>query len=378
YLRRTESTVEQKTEQRERTAFGLSLQWAPTSEELNFYVDMNSTKLDGGQAAYSILDVGGTVVPRSDSYYDGNGQLQNYDLSGVLVIPKTWSDFTTSETTSHAIGGEWNITDNIEISGEYSISKSEERQTASEFNLRPIERTDPTLDLVTHTSTASMTNGGGIPSYVFEDTGMLTNPDNLVFREFYHKTLDTDNEEQALRFDFKIHDVGVDFISAIKTGVRFTDRDYSSNRFDLKPNGNTLKDSYKKAKNEDGLYSPTWIDNPIISDSFTTINASNSFDQTGMSGQNDLLTYNVYDAEKLQDAEATYLLAQQMLAGTTYAMNGTLADNMVEDTGAYKFINEKTRAIYAQFHLDFDDITAVVGGRYRLQNRQCLILILFE
>ncbi|WP_352284577.1 hypothetical protein, partial [Pseudoalteromonas sp. Q18-MNA-CIBAN-0097] len=41
YLRRTESTVEQKTEQRERTAFGLSLQWAPTSEELNFYVDMN-------------------------------------------------------------------------------------------------------------------------------------------------------------------------------------------------------------------------------------------------------------------------------------------------------------------------------------------------
>ena len=364
YLRRTESTVEQKTEQRERTAFGLSLQWAPTSEELNFYVDMNSTKLDGGQAAYSILDVGGTVVPRSDSYYDGNGQLQNYDLSGVLVIPKTWSDFTTSETTSHAIGGEWNITDNIEISGEYSISKSEERQTASEFNLRPIERTDPTLDLVTHTSTASMTNGGGIPSYVFEDTGMLTNPDNLVFREFYHKTLDTDNEEQALRFDFKIHDVGVDFISAIKTGVRFTDRDYSSNRFDLKPNGNTLKDSYKKAKNADGLYSPTWIDNPIISDSFTTINASNSFDQTGMSGQNDLLTYNVYDAEKLQDAEATYLLAQQMLAGTTYAMNGTLADNMVEDTGAYKFINEKTRAIYAQFHLDFDDITAVVGGRY--------------
>ncbi|QDE31198.1 TonB-dependent receptor [Shewanella polaris] len=364
YLRRSESTVEQKTEERERTAYGLSLQWAPTNADANIYIDMNATKLDGGQAAYSILDVGGSVVPRSDSYYDNNGELHNYDLEGVLTIPKTWSDFTTSDTSSHAIGGEWNITDNIEISAEYSISKSEERQTASEFNLRPIERTDPTLDLVTHTSTGSMTTGSGIPSYVFADTGMLTNPNNLVFREFFHKTLDTDNEEQALRFDFKIHDVGVDFISAVKAGVRFTDRDYSSNRFDLKPNGNTLKDSYKKATNSDGLYSPTWIDNAIISDSFKTINMDNSFDQTGIAGQNDLLTYNVYDADKLKDADATYLLVQEMLKDTSYAMNGSLADNMVEDTSAYKTINEKTSAIYAQFHLDFDDITAVVGGRY--------------
>ncbi|WP_350433274.1 TonB-dependent receptor [Shewanella sp. H8] len=364
YLRRSESTVEQKTEERERTAYGLSLQWAPTNADANIYIDMNATKLDGGQAAYSILDVGGSVVPRSDSYYDNNGELHNYDLEGVLTIPKTWSDFTTSDTSSHAIGGEWNITDNIEISAEYSISKSEERQTASEFNLRPIERTDPTLDLVTHTSTGSMTTGSGIPSYIFADTGMLTNPNNLVFREFFHKTLDTDNEEQALRFDFKIHDVGVDFISAVKAGVRFTDRDYSSNRFDLKPNGNTLKDSYKKATNSDGLYSPTWIDNAIISDSFKTINMDNSFDQTGIAGQNDLLTYNVYDADKLKDADATYLLVQEMLKDTSYAMNGSLADNMVEDTSAYKTINEKTSAIYAQFHLDFDDITAVVGGRY--------------
>jgi TonB-dependent receptor len=364
YLRRTESTVEQKIEERERTAYGLSLQWAPTNEDLNIYVDMNATELDGGQAAYSILDVGGTVVPRSDSYYDSNGQLHNYDLTGVLTIPKTWSDFTTNETSSHAIGAEWNLTDNIELFGEYSISKSEERQVASEFNLRPIERTDPTLKLVTHTSTGSSTSGDGIPSYVFADTGMLTNPDNLVFREFFHKTLDTNNEEQALRFDFKINDIGVDFVSAVKAGVRFTDRDYTANRFDLKPNGSTLKDVYKNAKNADGLYSPTWIDNPIIAGSFKTINMDNSFDQTGIAGQNDLLTYNVYDAERLQDAEATYALVQQMLAGTTHAMTGSLADNMVEDTSAYKEINEKTSAIYAQFHLDFEDIKAVVGGRY--------------
>ncbi|MCT7943004.1 TonB-dependent receptor [Shewanella holmiensis] len=364
FIRRTENTVEQKTEERERSAYGLSLQWAPKNIDANIYVDLNATKLDGGQAAYSILDVGGSVVPRSDSYYDSNGELHNYDLAGVLVIPKTWSDFTTSDTTSHAIGGEWNITDNIELSAEYSKSTSEDRQKASEFNLRPIERTDPTLKLVTHTSTSSSTSGDGIPSHIYADSGMLTNPDNLVFREFYHKTLDTDNEEQALRFDFKMSDIGLDFVSAFKTGVRFTDRDYSANRFDFKPNGNTLKDVYKKAKNADGLYSPTWIDNPIISDSFITVSENNSFDQTGIAGQNDLLRYSVYDAERLQNTEATYLLVQQMLQGTDYAMNGALADHMLEDNGAYKEINEKTSAIYAQFHLDFEDLTAVIGGRY--------------
>ncbi|GIU53652.1 TonB-dependent receptor [Shewanella sp. KT0246] len=366
YLRRTQNTVEQKTEQRERTAYGISLQWEPVSAEANIYLDLNATKLDGGQSAYSILDVGGSSVARSDSYYDSNGELHNYDLDGVLVIPKTWSDFTTSDTTSHAIGGEWFITDNIELSAEYSLSKSEEKQTANEFNLRPIERTDPTDSLTTHTSTSSSYSGSGIPGYMYADSGMLTNPDNLVFREFFHKTLETDNEEQALRFDFKISDIGVDWVSAVKAGVRFTDRDYTANRFDLKPiNGDTtLKDSYKKAVDDNGNFAPIWIDNALLADSMNIVNLNNSFDQTGVNGQNDLLTYNVYDADQLQDTEATYALVQQMLQDTSYAMNGTLADNMVEDNGAYKEINEKTSAIYAQFHLDFDDLTAVFGGRY--------------
>ncbi|MBR9726998.1 TonB-dependent receptor [Shewanella intestini] len=364
YQRYTQTTVEQKTEERERTAYGISLQWAPVSEEASIYLDINATKLDGGQAAYSILDVGGNVVARDDSYYDANGVLHNYDLDGVLVIPKTWSDFTTDDSTSHALGGEWNITDNIELAAEYSISKSEQRQTASEFNLRPIERTPPTLDLITHTSTGSFTSGSGIPGYTYADSGMLSNPDNLVFREFFHKTIDSDNEEQALRFDFKINDIGLDFVSAVKAGVRFTDRDYSSTRYDLKPNGNTLKDSYKRATDANGNYSPTWIDDPILSGTFTSVDLNNSFDQTGIAGQNDLLNYYVYDAERLKDADATYLLVQQMLQDTSYAMSGSLADNMVEDNGAYKEINEKTSAIYAQFHLDFDDLTAVFGGRY--------------
>ncbi|WP_394130922.1 TonB-dependent receptor [Shewanella maritima] len=364
YQRKTQSTVEQKTEQRERTAYGISLQWAPQSEAGNIYIDMNSAELDGGQAAYSILDVGGSVVARDDSYYDGNGLLHNYDLDGVLVIPKTWSDFTTSKSTSHAIGTEWNLTDTIEFAAEYSISKSEERRTASEFNLRPIERTDPTLDLVTHTSTGSYTSGSGIPGYTYADTGMLTNPDNLVFREFFHKTEDSDNEEQALRFDFNFTDVGVDWISAVKTGMRFTDREYKANRFDLKPNGTTLKDSYKKATNADGLYAPIWIDDPRLAETFKTINMNNSFDQTGVNGQNDLMTYHVYDADRLKDANATYLLVQDLLKDTSYAMNGSLADNMLEDNGAYKEINETTQALYAQVHFDFEDLRAVLGGRY--------------
>ncbi|QBF84418.1 TonB-dependent receptor [Shewanella maritima] len=364
YQRKTQSTNEQKTEERERTAYGLSLQWAPESENGNIYLDFNATKLDGGQAAYSILDVGGSVEARSDSYYGHNGLLHNYDLVGAFVIPKTWSDFTTSDTTSHAIGTEWNLTDTIEFSAEYSISKADELQTASEFNLRPIERTDPTLDLVTHTTTSSFYTGSGIPGYTYADSEVLTNPDNLVFREFFHKTIQKDNEEQALRFDFNFTDVGVDWIAAVKTGMRFTDRDFKSTRFDLMPNGSTLKDSYKKAKNADGLFAPVWIDDPILAGTFKTVNLNNSFNQTGINGQNDLMTYHVYDAERLKDANATYELVKQILAHTDYAMTGSLADNMVESSGAYQEINEKTQALYAQFHLDFEDLQAVFGGRY--------------
>nr|AYW35313.1 transport protein TonB 0 [Catenovulum maritimum] len=365
---RTENTLEQKKEQRERTAFGVSLQWAPESADANIYLDISKSELDGGQEAYSILDVAGAVKPTSNSFYDANGMLQNYQLENVFVIPKTWSDFTASDASSNAIGGEWYITDTVKISSEYSISKAEELQTASEFNLRPISRSGYQADgsVAEHKTTVTVNHTDSkVPSLVYDDSTILTGADNLVFREMYHKTISTDNQESAFRFDVELTDLGLDFLSKIKAGVRTTETEYSSSRFDLTYNGSSnLKDSHKKAK-YNGVLKPTWIDSSIISDSFTTFNQSNTFDQTGFAGANGLSTYRVYDASILSNnVEQTFAEVQQILAGSDRALTGSLADNMTESINSYKEIEETTRALYTQFHVEFGDVNAVVGGRY--------------
>lgn len=385
FLRRNESTVEQKIETRERTALGLSLQWAPASGDGNIYLDINSTEVDGNQAANSILDVGGSVVSTSDSYIDSDGQLNNYQLDGAFVIPKTKSDFTVGETISHALGGEWLINDQIQISGEISYSKSEETLTANEFNLRPVEQdtwnslegtqfvnNDGDLEFydpgdVMHRTVGTYThNSDKIPGISYADGVLLTDPQNLAFREFFHKTESTDNEEKAARFDIEYSDFGVDFISSIKAGVRITERDFEGRRQDLKYDGsNTLKDSYKKNFNADGTYAVFYIDNPILADHFGTVQYDNSFDQTGITnGGNALTSYNIFDPSLISDTEATYEIVQALLEGTDFDLNGSLEDNVYEDDGAYKLINEKTQAIYAQVGFDFGDLTGVIGGRY--------------
>ena len=65
YVVPVEPKIEPWTEDRERTALNLMLQWAPESGQGNFYADLNRTERDGGQEAYSILSVvAGVPLPR--------------------------------------------------------------------------------------------------------------------------------------------------------------------------------------------------------------------------------------------------------------------------------------------------------------------------
>ena len=162
YLVRSQNTVEQKTEQRERTAFGLSLQWAPKDTDAFVYLDINATDLDGGQEAYSVLndskDYSDLVL--DNAYGDAQGQLHNFGSGSVFVQPKTWADFTTNESMSNALGGEWFITDKIKLSGEVADTKAESLRTNSEFNLRPISREQYEEDGTITAGNASGINDG--------------------------------------------------------------------------------------------------------------------------------------------------------------------------------------------------------------------------
>ena len=372
YLVRSQNTVEQKTEKRERTAFGLSLQWAPKDADGFIYLDVNTTELDGGQEAYSALndskDYSDLVL--DNAYGDGQGQLHNFGSGSVFVQPKTWSDFTTNESTSNALGGEFQLTDQLKLSGEISYAKSEAKRKNSEFNLRPISRAQYDEDgtITEHLFTITMTQDGDkVPGLAFSDQDALLDPDNLAIRQFTHQRYNEDNEETAIRFDVEYVEPfsGLDFIRSIKAGVRTTDSEYELDRYDLRNNGSELKD-LQTSVSYDGVVTPTWIgDFNDQFGGFKQINHSNSFDQSGISGNNALTNYFVYDGAALAyDINGTYDRVKQMLAGSSHELTGTLDENMVRNTGSYAKIEEETKAIYTQFNLDFDRLTAIIGARY--------------
>ncbi|MFT2091081.1 TonB-dependent receptor [Paraglaciecola sp. 2405UD69-4] len=372
YLVRSQNTVEQKTEQRERTAYGISLQWAPESADGFIYLDINATELDGGQEAYSVLndskDYSDLIL--DEAYGDAQGQLHNFGSGSVFVQPKTWADFTTNESISNALGGEWQLTDQLKVSGEIAYTKSESRRTNSEFNLRPISRDQYEEDgtITEHLFTITMTqNGDTVPGLAFSDEDALLNPDNLAIRQFTHQRYNTDNEETAIRLDFQYDEPfeSLDFISSIKAGIRTTDRDYELDRYDLRTNGAELK-NLQTSVTFDGVVTPIWVDDfNAAYGGFKEVNHSNSFSQSGITGNNALTHYYVYDGAQLAyNINGTYDRVQQMLAGSSHELTGTLEDNMVRNTGSYAAIQEKTQALYTQFHLDFDQLTAIVGARY--------------
>ncbi len=378
YLVRSQNTLEQKTEQRERTALGLSLQWAPQSGDGFIYLDINSTELDGGQEAYAVgndsADYDDLILGNANG--DAQGQLNNFGSGSAFVQPKSQSDFTTSETISNALGGEYQLTDQLLISAELAYTTSEERRRKTEFNLRPIDRAQYDADGTVTESLMTVTLneiGDEVPGLTFSDPTAITDGVNQAIRQFSHQRFNTDNEETAFRLDVEYTEpfAGLDFITSVKAGIRVTDRDYELNRADLRNSGgdNLGGDELKnlqKSVTVNGVLTPTFAnDFNAAYGGFKTVNHGNTFEQNGDSGGNALTNFFVYDAALLAyDIEGTYERVKSMLDGTSHQLTGSLADNMVENTGSFAHIEEKTRALYTQFDLDFGDLTAVVGARY--------------
>ncbi len=383
---REQNTVEQKVENRERTAFNASFQWSPASEQGRFYLDINATERSGSQEANSILDVGGSRTYNANTTQDSNGQVENYALTGAFVIPKTWSEFRETESSSNAFGGEWDFTDKLRVSGEIAVASSESFNPATEFNLRPINHTNwntwadqyvPGVSSfnsdrgafgLRHTVDAVMTQSGdSVPSVVYSDPGALTNPENLAVRAFYHDLETTKNDETAVRFDVEYDEPisGLSFVKSLKAGVRSTENDYRFNLSRYRAD-NLYRYAVTGEGTSDEAPHAVWIDQfeAMFPGSITTVTHPNSFDQSGNSGQNDLLTYSVYNPSHLADAENTFQQLQQAFAGTNFATSGSLRDNMAVQEGSFRDITEETSALYLQSHLDFGSLRAVVGARY--------------
>lgn len=389
FIVREQNTLEQYVEHRERTSLNATLQWAPASQRGHVYLDLALTQREGYQEGNSILDVGGARTYNANTSQDGNGQVNDYALTDAFVIPKSWSDFRETDSDSSAVGFEFDASDSITLFGEVAIASSESLTPRQEFNLRPVNRanwevwaaqytpgvSDYDDDRVAfglrHTIDATMIQSGNrVPSVVYSDPQALLASDNLAFRAYRYDLDTTKNDETSARFDIDFAEpFGAEWFTTLKTGIRFSQNDYTFEVDRYRTSDNRYKDTFI----DQGLATEQpvtwWIDdmNALVPGSFQTVNHPNTFNQHGLSGQFDLRQYNIYSASRLtNNPQGTFELVQQMMAGTNNAMTGTLKDNLVLQQGSFRDIAEETAALYISAVMDFDRFHAVVGGRYIL------------
>lgn len=387
YVFRDQNRLEQFVEDRERTAYNLQLQWAPASGNGSFYLDLAKTERSGQQSGNSILEVAGSRTYDANTTQDEYGQLNNHTLAGAFAIPKTWSDFRTTDSYTHALGGEWYISDTFKISGEVSVASSESYNPDSEFNLRPVNKTnwnewaaqyDPATSGTydgdcrvnfdcRHTSDVTLSQTGDlIPSIAYSDPNVYLDEENLAIRAFWFEGKTTKNDETAVRFDIEVDEpFGLGWMSSLKAGVRATQRDYQFDEQTFRFN-----DIYKNAFTDQGTPDEKpatfWIDDfeALFPGSTSIVSHANSFDQTGLSGRNDLLTYRTYRGDLLANPEATFDRVNQLLAGTNLAVSGGLHDNTQRIDNSFRDITEDTAALYVSANIDFEELTGIVGVRY--------------
>ncbi len=396
---RDQPTLQQFVEERERLAFNGSLEYVPASEKGRIYADISFAGRSGQQAGNSILDVAGGGVYDENTTVDSNGQLNNLVISPAFVIPKTWSNFRETESFSHAIGGDWDVTDKINVAVEASIAKSDSDRVVSELNLRPIDRnlwqsdyadgfgplTDvnglefgdtgwiptypsfPEGDIRAGVTQNFFQVGDRLPSITYDDGQALLNPDTLAIRALILDLEETENEETAFKADLKYENpFGFENITSLNVGGRF-----ASNEFVFKQNkyqtGNFYSSNFTGSA-EDGTLQPfiLHIDDweALFPGSTEIVTHANSFDQLGLSGPNQLLSYLVTRGDDLADQELTFARFQQAYAGTNIAPVGSLTENQILDAGSFIDVKEDTFALYGSADFEFDKIRGNVGVRY--------------
>lgn len=395
-------TVEQYEEERERTAVNVSFQWAPASEDGNVYLDINMTDRSGSQRGNSIIDNGELRDRSGNLRLDGATQDQYGVLSGyeqqTWAIPKAYLEFRNTKALSNALGFEFNFSDSFTVAGEISQSSSESTTPDSHFNLRGVNQanvdahvatlspgdnsgwfdaSDPITDVSFRDPVEAggaglrnwydqtfTLNGDGVPSVVTVDsviTDPWTNPANLALRQYEYQLRQTDNEEIAARLDFEWAEAfGLEYVSALKAGFRFTENDFKLTESEFDTGSNLYKDTFDDVT---GLPASVFADDflALFPGTFTEFDHPNSFSQHGI-GESSMLNYLIYD--DLDNPEATFERVMTALEGTNNYRAGTLAENMSPSQGLYREIAESTGAFYLSAEFDFDVITAVVGGRY--------------
>ncbi len=371
YVISREHKYEPWVEHRERTAANLSFQWAP-NERGNLYTDLNFTDRSGGEEAYSVLMAGGSATNAlGTAFEDANGQLSDYVLEGAFILPKTWSEFRETKSYSHAFGGEFDLTEKMQVSFEFATAESDQTEPKSEFNWRAHDQAAEALNPAGQNrhfvdAVIDVSNHNSVPGVDYlNDANPFLEMDRLALREFRHLTDDVFNAEDAYRVDFEYNNpVDLEWFTAFKAGFRATDRDYERSSKEFR-SANLHQDLTTADGSEYVVWTMTEFDALFPGTLVNPYQPGDLFDQAGYSSANQTAPFVLYDAARLSgDLEGTFDIVKQLLAGTNREVSGSLASNLTARDSAYTKIGEETAAAYLQADLDFDRVRIVLGGRY--------------
>ena len=371
YIFSREHKYEPFTETRERTAANISLQWAP-NDRGSLFADFNFADRSGGEEAYSVLMAGGSPTnANGTAVEDASGQLTGYVLEGAFVLPKTWAEFRETETFSHAFGGEFDATDKLTISVEYSTAESDQTEPKAEFNWRAHDQAAELLDpagqnLFFVDAIIDASNHDKVPGVTFIDQpGIYLDQEKLALREFRQRTANDKNEEDAFRVDFEYSNPGdLEWFTALKAGIRLSDRESEFSREEFRT-ANLHSDLTSADGSEYIVWTMAEFGAMFPGTLVTPYQPGDLFDQAGYTSANETAPFTLYDGNLLTgDIEGSFDIVKQLLQGTNREVSGTLASNLAFQQSAYRKIEEETSAIYLQGELDFEAVRVVLGGRF--------------
>lgn len=202
--------------QRERPAASLSLQWAPNKSS-SYYLDAFYTGYRQESTA-SFLFVGADSPQIDDYQYVGDTNVvSRVHNANPYVMSSSQAFDNMTDSYQYALGGEWNLTDKLDMSAEVAYQLSNYKQ---ELMILDVSR--PVDELI-----VNFNNGSGTPTMELIGADM-TATDNVVAGPFFDGRTESTGEAANIRADFDFYQP-VGFVSSWKFGTRYDQRTATSN-----------------------------------------------------------------------------------------------------------------------------------------------------
>ena len=373
-----ELTFEPEFYNHENLAGNFSFQWQPAAGRGNFYIDYAFTDRDATNEYYSIL----TLPLDYSKSGDGSGGPQivdptvssqgSYDLYTAQteednrLINSARADYRQTETSNVAVGGNWDLTESINVSGEFAVAKSDTFEPYYDlrfYSMNPRgEDADPGDRNYNLLTTRLAYNGGNEPDLlIVEGRDTLTDAEFWTLRRYQTTEDSASNDETAFRLDVAFDNpFGSAGIASIDAGLRVTNRDFQYARDAFTSRGwETLDDA-------DGNPIPT-INLQDVANAGHAVARSFDFDYFPGGGANHFGRFVLWDGKQLHNPEQTIAILGEMFRGTEFE-DDFANPRLVFSPGDYYAIREETRALYVQANLEAEEyglpVSATVGLRY--------------